>query len=76
MIVFTVLTIGFTACQNEKKKAEEVSNEEVHAVDDGNNHKAESKKVHLNDSTKAESHEGHNHAVTDTNHKATDRHNH
>ncbi|MFZ7169625.1 MAG: hypothetical protein ACO1G2_05550 [Bacteroidota bacterium] len=76
ILLLSALTFGLIACQNEKKKTDEGSANEAHADDDGHNHDAESKNVHLNDTTNAESHVGHDHAATDTTHTVSDGHNH
>jgi hypothetical protein len=76
ILLLSALSFGFIACQNEKKKTEEGSANEAHAEGDGHNHDAVSKNVQLNDTTNAESHEGHIHAATDTTHTVSDGHNH
>jgi hypothetical protein len=78
VMLFAALLFGFTACQNEKKKAEVTTIDETHSEGDGHNHDSESKdeNAHVHDSTKSESHLGHDHAAVDTTHDNHEGHNH
>lgn len=84
VMLFAALAFGFTACQNQNKKAEETTTEETHSEGDGHNHtegdghshEGGSTDAHAHDTTGAGSHEGHDHAPGDTTHNANDGHNH
>ena len=78
VMLFAALLFGLTACQSEKKKAEVKTIDETHSEGDLHNYDSESKdeNAHAHDSTKYESHSGHDHAADDTTHDDHEGHNH